>query len=164
VVTADEWLRTNVEGVWAAEDIRGGPMFTHTSYDDYRVLLSQMTGDVSHTTQRVVPYPIFTDPELGRVGLTEREAREADLDVDVRRFKIKNDGKSREIWEPEGFIKVVIDRRSGRILGAAVLAAAGSELVHLYVDLMNTGASLTAIRDALHIHPTQSEAVQSVLF
>jgi pyruvate/2-oxoglutarate dehydrogenase complex dihydrolipoamide dehydrogenase (E3) component len=78
IVEANERLATNVEGVWVAGDIRGGPMFTHTSWDDYRILMSQMVGDGSRTTERITPYAIFTDPELGRVALTEREAREAD--------------------------------------------------------------------------------------
>src|SRR5919199_339003 len=83
----------------AAGDIRGGPMFTHTSWDDYRVLLSQMAGDGSHTTKRVVPYAIFTDPELGRVGMTEREARDAGHDVEVMRLEMSKDSKAQEIGE-----------------------------------------------------------------
>src|SRR5205085_500369 len=76
IIEADKRLATNIAGVWAAGDVRGGPMFTHTSWDDYRVLLSQLAGDGSRTTERVVPYAVFTDPQLGRVGLTESEARE----------------------------------------------------------------------------------------
>ncbi len=163
IVEGDERLKTRVEGVWVAGDIRGGPMFTHTSYDDYRVLLSQITGDGSHTTDRVVPYAIFTDPELGRAGMTEREAREAGYDVDVMRFEMTKDGKAREIGETKGFIKVVADATNDRILGAAVLAAEGGELVHMYIDLMNAGAPLDVMRNAVHIHPTLAEAVQSAI-
>lgn len=163
IIAVDERLRTGVEGVWAAGDVRGGPMFTHTSYDDFRVLASQIAGDGTRTTDRVVPYAIFTDPELGRVGLTEREAREAGHDVDVMRFEMKRDGKSREIGETKGFIKVLVNRSDGRILGAAMLAAEGSELVHVYVDLMNADAPYTVLRDAIHIHPTVAEAVQSAV-
>lgn len=97
-------------------DIRGGPQFTHTSWDDYRVLESQLVGDGSRTTKRIVPYGVFTDPQLGRVGNTEEEAR-----------------------------------------------AEGAELVHLYITLMNAHAPYTVMRDALHIHPTLSEAVQSAV-
>ncbi|HZY65825.1 MAG TPA: mercuric reductase [Rubrobacteraceae bacterium] len=163
IVEADERLKTGVEGVWVAGDIRGGPMFTHTSYDDFRVLFSQMAGDGSHTTDRVVPYAIFTDPELGRAGMTEREARDAGYDVEVMRFEMKKDGKATEIGETKGFIKVVADAGSGRILGAAVLAAEGAELVHMYIDLMNTEAPLDVMRNAVHIHPTLAEAVQSAV-
>ncbi len=163
IVEADERLATAVEGIWVAGDIRGGPQFTHTSYDDYRVLFSQIAGDGSHTTRRVVPYAIFTDPELGRVGMTEREAREAGYDVEVMRYEMKGNGKATEIGETEGFIKVVANRDDGRILGAAVLAAEGAELVHAYIDLMNAGAPYSTIRDAVHIHPTLAEAIQSAV-
>ena len=163
IVKANEHLATNVKGIWAAGDIRGGPMFTHTSWDDYRVLMSQLTGDGSHTTDRVVPYAIFTDPELGRVGTTEREARKSGKKIKVSRYEMKKNGKAREQGDTEGFVKVVVDADTKRILGAAVLAVEGAELVHTYVDLMNAGAPYTVIKDAVHIHPTMAEALQSVL-
>jgi Pyruvate/2-oxoglutarate dehydrogenase complex, dihydrolipoamide dehydrogenase (E3) component, and related enzymes len=163
IVEADERLATNVDGVWVACDIRGGPMFTHTAWDDYRVLMSQMTGDGSRTTDRVVPYAIFTDPELGRAGMTESEARQAGKEIKVARFEMKKNGKAKEIGETEGFIKIIADRGTNRILGAAVLAAEGAELVHMYVDLMNADAPYSVIRDAVHIHPTLAEAVQSAV-
>lgn len=164
VVEVDERLATAVEGIWAAGDIRGGPMFTHTSWDDHRILLSQIAGDGSRTTDRVVPYAVFTDPDLGRVGMTEREAREAGYEVEVMSFDMsKEKGKALEIGETRGLIKVVADASSGLILGAAVLASGGSELVHVYVDLMNAGAPYSVIRDAVHIHPTIAEDVQSVV-
>ena len=163
VIGVDKHLATSVEGIWAAGDIRGGPMFTHTAYDDFRVLASQMSGDGSHTTDRVVPYAIFTDPELGRAGMTEREARDAGYDVDVKTFEMKNDGKAQELGETSGFIKVMVNRADSRMLGAAVLAHSGGELVHMYADLMNAGAPYTVMRDAVHIHPTLAEAIQSAV-
>jgi pyruvate/2-oxoglutarate dehydrogenase complex dihydrolipoamide dehydrogenase (E3) component len=164
IIGVDERLATSVEGIWAAGDIRGGPMFTHTSWDDHRVLMSQMAGDGSHTTERVVPYAIFTDPELGRVGMTEREAREAGYEVEVMSFDMSEEkGKAREIGENKGLIKVVADASDGRILGAAVLTAEGGELVHMYVDLMNAGATLDVIRNAIHIHPTLAEDIQTAV-
>jgi pyruvate/2-oxoglutarate dehydrogenase complex dihydrolipoamide dehydrogenase (E3) component len=162
-VQTDERLATSVAGVFAAGDIRGGPMFTHTSWDDHRVLESQLAGDGSRTTRRVVPYAVYTDPELGRVGMSEREAKESGVEFKVGRFEMRNNGKARELSETEGLIKVLVDAKSGRILGAAVLAADGSELVHMYVDLMNAGAPYTVLRDAVHIHPTLAEAVQSAV-
>ena len=165
IVEVDERLAASVEGIWAAGDIRGGPMFTHTSWDDHRILLSQMAGDGSRTTDRVVPYAIFTDPELGRVGMTEREARETGYEVEVMTFDMEREkGKAREIGENKGLIKVVADAADERILGAAVLTAEGAELVHVYVDLMNVGATLDAIRNAIHIHPTLAEDIQSAVF
>ena len=163
IVKANKRLETNVKGIWVAGDIRGGPMFTHTSWDDYRVLISQLTGDGSHTTDRVVPYAIFTDPELGRVGTTEREARKSNKKIKVGRYEMKKNGKAREQSDTEGFVKVVVDADTKHILGAAVLAVEGSELVHMYVDLMNAGAPYTVIKDAVHIHPTMAEALQSAL-
>ena len=163
IIEANERLETNVKGIWVGGDIRGGPMFTHTSWDDYRVLMSQIAGDGSHTTDRIVPYAIFTDPELGRVGTTEHEARKAGKNIQVGRYEMKKNGKAREEGDTAGFVKVVIDADTKRMLGAAVLAATAAELVHLYVDLMNAGAPYTVIRDAVHIHPTMAEALQSVL-
>lgn len=162
-IKVDPRLATTVEGIWAAGDIRGGPLFTHTSWDDYRILDSQITGDRSRTTDRIVPYAMFTDPELGRVGLTEHAAREKGLKFRVKRFEMKSNGKAREIGEPKGFIKVLLEQGTDQILGAALLCAEAAELVHMYVDIMNAGASSGVIRDAVHIHPTLAEAVQSAV-
>ena len=162
-IKVDQRLATNVKGVWVGGDIRGGPQFTHTSWDDYRILESQIAGDGSRTTDRVVPYAMFTDPELGRVGLTEREAREKVLKFQVKRFEMKRNGKAREIGEPQGFITVLLEEGTDKILGAALLCTEAAELVHMYIDLMNAGASSAVIRDAVHIHPTLAEAVQSAV-
>lgn len=162
-VNVDARLSTSVDGIFAAGDIRGGPMFTHTSWDDYRILASQLLGDRSRTTDRIVPYAIFTDPELGRVGITEREAREQGRDVRIGRFEMKHNGKARELGETGGFCKVVVDADDGQILGAAVLCVEGAELVHLFVDLMNAHARYDVLRDAIHIHPTLAEAMQSAV-
>ncbi|HKA36484.1 MAG TPA: FAD-dependent oxidoreductase [Thermoanaerobaculia bacterium] len=160
-VGVDERLATNVPGIYAAGDIRGGPMFTHTSWDDYRILESQLAGDGSKTTRRIVPYAVYTDPELGRVGKTERELREAGEPYRTGRFEMRNNGKAIELSETEGMIKVLVEKKSGQILGAAVLAVDGSELIHMFVGLMNAKAPYTVLRDAVHIHPTLAEAVQS---
>jgi pyruvate/2-oxoglutarate dehydrogenase complex dihydrolipoamide dehydrogenase (E3) component len=162
-VSVDERLATSVRGIWAAGDIRGGAMFTHTSWDDFRILASQLAGDGSRTTRRVVPYAVYTDPELGRVGMTEREARDSGKKIKIGRFEMRNNGKARELSETEGMIKVIADAKTDRILGAAVLSADASELVHMYVDVMNAKAPYTVIRDAVHIHPTLAEAVQSAV-
>jgi pyruvate/2-oxoglutarate dehydrogenase complex dihydrolipoamide dehydrogenase (E3) component len=163
IVQADARLATSVPGIWVAGDIRGGPMFTHTSWDDHRILLAQITGVGGRTTERIVPWVIFTDPELGRVGLTEAEARADGRRIKVARFAMQRSGKAAELGETEGFIKVIADVANNRLLGAAVLAADGGELVHAYVDLMNAGAPYTVLRDSLQAHPTLSEAVQSAV-
>jgi pyruvate/2-oxoglutarate dehydrogenase complex dihydrolipoamide dehydrogenase (E3) component len=162
-IAVNRRLATRVRGVFAAGDVRGGPMFTHTAWDDSRVLLSQLAGDRSRTTDRIVPYAIYTDPQLGRVGETEAQARKSGRKVRVGRFELRENGKAREIGETEGFVKVVTDARSGRILGASVLSWEGAELVHLLVDVMNAGGRAADIRDAIHVHPTLAEAVQSAV-
>lgn len=159
----DQRLCTGIPNVWAVGDIRGGPMFTHTAWDDYRIVESQLIGDKSRTTDRIVPYAVFTDPELGRVGMTEKQARQAGKNIEVARFDLKHNGKAMEMGETDGFIKVVVDAGDQRILGAAVLSAEGAELVHIYVALMNAGAPWSVLENAIQIHPTLAEAVQSAV-
>ena len=106
---------------------------------------------------------MFIDPQLGRVGLSEREAREAGKDVKVATYEMRKNGRAREMGERNGFVKVVVDADTDQILGAAVLAAEGAELVHVYIALMNAGAPYTVLDQAVHIHPTLSEAVKSVV-
>jgi pyruvate/2-oxoglutarate dehydrogenase complex dihydrolipoamide dehydrogenase (E3) component len=163
VIGIDDRLATSVPGVWAAGDVRGGPMFTHTSWDDHRILESQLLGDGTRTRAgRIVPYAVFTDPELGRVGLTETEARKLHGEyVRVATFDMKHSGKAAEIGESLGFIKLIADARNGKLLGAAVFSADGAELVGNYITLMNANATLDAICRGIYIHPTLSEAVQS---
>jgi len=162
-IPIDHRLATKVPGIWVAGDARGGPKFTHTSWDDYRILLSQLSGDGSRTTDRIVPYAMFTDPELGRVGLTETQAKEKGLKFRVSKFDVKKNGKNREIGESDGFIKVLIEEGTGKILGAALVCFDAAEQVHMYIDIMNAGATSAVIRDAIHIHPTLAEAVQSAV-
>lgn len=159
----DQRLCTGVPGVWAVGDIRGGPMFTHTAWDDYRIVESQLVGDKSRTTARVVPYAVFTDPALGRVGMTETQAREAGKNIKVGRFDMSKNSKAMELGETDGFIKVVVDAEDQHILGAAVLSVEGAELVHVYAALMNAGAPCSVLKNAIHIHPTLAEAVQSAV-
>jgi len=156
-------LSTKVRGVWAAGDVRGGPMFTHTAWDDYRILASQLAGDGSRTTERIVPYAIYTDPQLGRVGMTVADAKKSGRKIRVGRYELRKNARAKEFGETEGFIQVVTDARSDRILGVAVLCAEGAELVHLFVDVMNAKGRSAAIRDAIHVHPTFAEAVQSAV-
>jgi pyruvate/2-oxoglutarate dehydrogenase complex dihydrolipoamide dehydrogenase (E3) component len=164
-IQVDECLATGVPGIWVAGDARGGPMFTHTSWDDHLVLESQLLGDRSRTTTgRIIPYAIFTDPELGRVGMTEREARRIHGDrIKVASFPIKHNGRATELGETQGFIKVIADTRDHRLLGAAFLASEGAELVASCITLMNAGAPLTRIAEGIYIHPTLSEAMQSAV-
>lgn len=162
-VAVDERLRTNVQGIWAAGDIRGGPMFTHTAWDDSRILRAQLLDGADDTTLRTVPYAVFTDPQLGRVGMTEHEAVANGLRFRTGRFDMASNGRAKEAGEEQGFIKVLVDPECNALLGAAVLSADASELVHIYVDLLNAGAPVDAVQDAVYIHPTLAEAAQSAL-
>ena len=108
-----------------------------------------------------MPWAVYTDPQLGRVGLSEEEARRRGIRVSVGRFAMSKNGKAREIGEPEGFVKILVDPKTKKLLGATVLAADGAELVHVFLALMNAGARISALRDAILIHPTLAEALQS---
>lgn len=165
VIPVNKRLASGEPGVWVAGDARGGPMFTHTSWDDHLILESQLLGDGSRTTiDRIVPYAIFTDPELGRVGMTEGEARRLHGEqIKVATFAMKHSGKATELGETQGFIKVIADVRDHRLLGAAFLTTEAADLVASCITLMNTGAPLTRIRDGIYIHPTLSEAMQSAV-
>ncbi|HEX2493131.1 MAG TPA: mercuric reductase [Steroidobacter sp.] len=163
IVQVDERLATSTPGIWAMGDIRGGPMFTHTSWDDYRILESQLIGDRSRTLERIAPYAVFTDPELGRVGMTEKQARALGHDVKVGHLEMRHNGKARENGETRGFVKLVTHAADQRLLGAAILSVEAAELVHLYVELMNTGMPYQALERAIYIHPTLSEATQSAI-
>jgi pyruvate/2-oxoglutarate dehydrogenase complex dihydrolipoamide dehydrogenase (E3) component len=163
LVPINEKLSTQVQGIWVAGDIRGGPMFTHTSWDDFRILESQLLGDGSRTTKRIVPYAMFTDPELGRVGMSEADAKKSGRKYTVAKFDFSDNGKANELRETQGFIKLIADVEKDELLGAAVLGAEGGELVQIYVTLMNARAPYSVIRDAIYIHPTLCEAVQSAV-
>ena len=151
IIKVDERLRTSQDGLWAAGDIRGGPAFTHTAYDDFRVLRSQFLGDGSDTRCRIVPYAMFTDPELGRVEVNESEARKAGKQFKVGLQRMTDSGKARELGKTAGFIKVIVDADADEILGATALCEHGSEIVQLFVELMNAGATARSVRDAIHI-------------
>ncbi len=160
-LAVDGRLRTGVEGIFAAGDIRGGPAFTHTAYADFRVLESLFLADSSVERPGIIPYAMFTDPELGRVGLSETEARQAGHAVAVSRYDMRDSGKARELGKTEGFIKVVLEAGTDRILGASVLSVEGAETVQLYVELMNAGATVRTMMNAVHIHPTLAEAAKN---
>jgi pyruvate/2-oxoglutarate dehydrogenase complex dihydrolipoamide dehydrogenase (E3) component len=162
-IASDERLSSSVAGLWISGDARGQEMFTHSAWDDHRILESQLVGDGSRTAQgRIIPHGLFTDPELGRVGLTETEARrQFGSDLSVAHFPMDRSGRAVEEGESSGFIKLLADRRNGKLVGAAVLATHGVEIIASYVTLMNAGASLHQIREAIYAHPTLAEAMQS---
>ena len=157
-------LETNVPGVWALGDVKGGPAFTHISFNDYQVVYGNLIeGKNLSIEHRLVPYSVFTDPELGRVGMTEAEAR-----ADGRRLKIGKIPMSRvsralERDETAGFMKIVIDAAEDRILGAALLCTDGGELVQILGAVMMAGAPYTLLKGAVYIHPTLAEGFWTLM-
>jgi pyruvate/2-oxoglutarate dehydrogenase complex dihydrolipoamide dehydrogenase (E3) component len=163
IIEVDERLASNVSGIWVAGDVRGGGMFTHSSYDDYRILESQLVGDKAKTTKRIIPYAIFTDPNLARAGMSEKEAKQKGEKFKSICYEVKKNGKAREIGETQGFIKVLVDTDTQKLLGAAVLSSEAAEIIHPYILMMQNELPYTALESILCIHPTLSEAVQSAL-
>jgi pyruvate/2-oxoglutarate dehydrogenase complex dihydrolipoamide dehydrogenase (E3) component len=162
-VEVDDRLSTNLPNLWAVGDIRGGAAFTHTAYDDFRVLASQFLGDGTGSRCRTVPYAMFTTPELGRVGLNEQQALCDGRRVKTGKRLMTESGKARELGKTEGFIKVILDANTEAVLGATAVCEQASEVVQLFVELMNSDATAATMRDAIHIHPTLGEAAKNAV-
>ncbi|MDP9416716.1 MAG: mercuric reductase [Actinomycetota bacterium] len=163
-ITVNGRLESTAAGVWALGDVRGGPMFTHTARDDARIVYQNVVkGQALGVEHRVVPWGVFTDPQLGRVGLSEREARAAGYQLKVGTYEARKVAKARAQGETRGMIKVVADAGTDRLLGAAVLMAEGAELVHEFVTALQLGARYTDLQDMIHIHPTLAEGLNNAL-
>ncbi|MGO1538141.1 MAG: dihydrolipoyl dehydrogenase family protein [Leucobacter sp.] len=163
-VVVDDQLRTTADSTWAAGDVAGSPQFTHASYDDYRVLEANLGAKYSDgtprtTTDRLIPYTVFTTPELARVGMTESEAREAGRDVRVAMMPVSAIPRARTIGQLEGVWKAVVDRDSEQILGVALMSAESSEVVATVQMAMLAGMKYTRVRDAIITHPTMAEGL-----
>lgn len=162
-IPVNERLETKVSGIYALGDVKGGPAFTHISYDDYRVIRANLLeGGHATITGRLVPYAVFTDPQLGRVGLTEREAREKGLDVRVVTMPMDYVARALEVDESRGFMKAVVDRATDRILGCAVLGIEGGELMAMIEVAMMGGVTASALREAVFAHPTLAESLNNL--
>ena len=162
-IPVDERLETNVPGIYAMGDVNGGPAFTHISYDDYRLLAANLLDGGDLTTEgRLVPYTLYTDPQLGRVGLTEREARDRGLDFQVAKMPMTHVARALESDESRGFMKAIVDSASGRILGCAVLGMEGGELMSMIEIAMMGDLPYTALRDAIFAHPTLAESLNNL--
>ncbi|HYF05521.1 MAG TPA: mercuric reductase [Patescibacteria group bacterium] len=162
-IVVNEKLETNVPNIWALGDVTGGPAFTHVSYNDYEVVYRNMVlGEKASTHDRVLVYAMFIDPSLGRVGLTETQAREQGFDLAVAEYPTAWVARAIELGETQGKLKLVVDKKTEKILGASVLAYEGAELVHYLAAYMNAHASLRTLQRAITIHPTLSEGLQSL--
>jgi pyruvate/2-oxoglutarate dehydrogenase complex dihydrolipoamide dehydrogenase (E3) component len=163
-VPVDDAFRTSAEGVYAIGDCTGGPQFTHRSWDDGRILYQVLTGARSGGNEgRLVPYAMFTDPQVARVGLTEREAREQGMAVEVATLPFGHVARAIEADVPAGMMKVMVDPATERFVGVALVGAQAGELVHAFSLLMQAGAGARTMVDAELIHPTFSEGLQTLV-
>jgi pyruvate/2-oxoglutarate dehydrogenase complex dihydrolipoamide dehydrogenase (E3) component len=162
-IPVNERCETKVEGIWALGDVTGAPPFTHTAYDDYRVIrVNLLEGKRRTTTDRLLPYALFTDPQLGRVGLTEREARDKGLDIRVAKLPMSRVARAIEVNETRGFMKAVVDNSTGRILGAAILGTEGGEVVSVLQMAMLGDLAYSVLRDSVIAHPTLAESLNNL--
>jgi pyruvate/2-oxoglutarate dehydrogenase complex dihydrolipoamide dehydrogenase (E3) component len=162
-IEVDEHLETSVPGVYAMGDVNGAPAFTHSSYDDYRILRATLLdGRKASTAGRLVPYTVFIDPQFGRVGMSERQAREEGRAVRIAKLPMGAVVRAIETGETRGFMKAVIDAGTGRILGAAVLGTEGGEIMSIIQVAMLGGLPYTALADAVFTHPLLAEGLNTL--
>jgi pyruvate/2-oxoglutarate dehydrogenase complex dihydrolipoamide dehydrogenase (E3) component len=151
-------LETNVPGVWALGDVKGGPAFTHISYNDFQIIYGNLVeGKDLAIDNRIVPYSVFTDPQLGGVGMTEKEARNKGYRLKIGKMPMSYVARAIERDETAGLMKIVVDASNDRILGASILAAEGGELVQILGTVMLAGLPYTLLKGAVYIHPTLAE-------
>ncbi|WP_418317429.1 FAD-containing oxidoreductase [Piscinibacter sakaiensis] len=163
-ITVDDQCRTSAEGVWAVGDCNGRGAFTHTSYNDHEIVVANLfDNDPRRLSDRIPCYALFIDPPLGRVGINEAQARDGGKKVLQATLPMQRVGRAREKSETQGMMKVLVDADSKKLLGAAILGLNGDEVVHSLLDVMNAGRPYTAISRAMHIHPTVTELVPTLL-
>ncbi len=162
-IKVNDRLETNMDGVYALGDVKGGPAFTHISYDDFRVLRANLLeGGHESTKGRLVPYTVFIDPQLGRVGITETEARNRGLEIRVAKLPMGRVARAIEMSETRGFMKAVVDVNTKQILGCAVLGIDAGELVAMFEIAMIAHLPYTALKDAIFAHPTLAESLNNL--
>jgi pyruvate/2-oxoglutarate dehydrogenase complex dihydrolipoamide dehydrogenase (E3) component len=163
-VIVDEELRTNMPGVWALGDCNGRGAFTHTAYNDFEIAAANLLdGDQRRVSDRIPCYGLFVDPPLGRAGLTETAARSMGRKIRIGKRPMTRVGRAVEKGETYGFMKVIVDAESHAILGAAILGVGGDEAVHGIIDTMSAKVPYTTLQRTMHIHPTVSELVPTIL-
>ena len=163
-IEVDDQCRTSAEGVWAVGDCNGRGAFTHTSWNDHEIVVANLfDGDPRRIGDRIACYALFIDPALGRVGMTETEALASGRRVLRAKMPMQRVGRAREAGETQGFMKVLVDADTQRIMGAAILGMNGDEVVHSLLDMMAADQPYTVISRAMHIHPTVSELVPTLL-
>lgn len=161
-IKVNERLETTAAGTWALGDVKGGPQFTHVSLDDFRIVAANLSGGNQSTLGRVIPYTLFIDPELGRVGMTETEARGRGRQVRVARLPVSAIPRAVTSGETRGYLKAVVDADTDQILGVAVFAAEGGEVMSVVQTAMRAGLPSSALRDMIFAHPTMAESLNDL--
>lgn len=163
-IMVDSKLKTHEDNIYALGDVKGGPQFTHISYDDYRIVVNNLYGDKSRSTEdRLIPFTLFIQPQLGRVGLSEKQARYQGYDILVAKFEMKNLGRAKEESRTKGFMKAIINKDNDQILGAAVFAYEGGEIMAMIQIAMMAKMNYQELRDGVFTHPSLSESL-NILF
>ena len=163
-ITVDDQLRTNVPGIWALGDCNGRGAFTHTSYNDFEIVAANLLdNDPRRVSDRITAYALYTDPPLGRVGMTKAEVQKSGRPALVGERPMTRIGRAVEKGETQGFMRILVDRDTKEILGASILGVGGDEAIHSILDLMYAKASYTVMQRAVHIHPTVSELLPTIL-
>ena len=163
-ITVDDQLQTNVPGIWALGDCNGRGAFTHTSYNDYEIVADNLfNADHRRVSDRIQAYALYTDPPLGRCGMTDAEIRKSGRAALATKYPMSRVSRAVEKGETQGFIKIAVDAETKQILGAAILGTGGDEVVHVLLDVMYAKAPYTVVQRAMHIHPTVAEYLPTVL-
>lgn len=162
-IRANPQLETNVPGIYAIGDVKGGPAFTHIAYDDFRILRANLLeGGQRSTEGRMVPYTVYIDPQLGRIGMTETEAKQSGRKIRVARMPMSGVARARETSEMQGFMKVIVDADTSQILGAAILGMEGGEIAAMLQIAMMGKLPYTALHHAIFAHPTLAESLNNL--
>ena len=163
-VRVDDELRTSVPGIWAIGDCNGRGGFTHTSYNDYEIVAANLLdNDHRRITDRITAYCVFIDPPLGRVGMTESQVRASGRKALIAKREMSKVGRAYEKSETQGFMKILVDAATQQILGASILGTGGDEAIHCIRDVMYSKSPYTVLQRAVHIHPTVSELIPTML-
>ena len=162
-IVVNDKLETNIEGIYALGDVKGGPAFTHISYNDYTIVYRNLIENSNYTiADRIVPYCMFTDPQLGRVGLSEAQAKAQGIDYLVAKISMSKIGRAIETNETFGFMKAIVDRKNKKILGASILSAQGGELMTILQMAMAGGITYDQLNYFIFAHPTYAEALNNL--
>ena len=163
-IKVDDQLRTNVPGIWALGDCNGKGAFTHTSYNDFEIVAANLLDhDSRRVSDRIMTYALFIDPPLGRAGMTDAQVKASGRNALVATRPMARVARAVEKGETQGFMKVIVDAETKEILGAAILGVTGDEVIHTLLDVMYAKAPYTTVSRAMHIHPTVSELLPTLL-